>query len=135
MPDHDRFLWVYFKLAQISHQKKQVIPRNKFLILMAVEACKAGCLEIANRCMDIVINRNHKHLLNNYENFADAMRDDDFALFIDSLENQFCSREQGEHLFVQAEKKSKSGFEEPSESELASAILEQMGDQDWQVTL
>lgn len=126
MPDHDRFLWVYFQLARISDQKSQLIPRDKFLVLTAVEACKAGYLEIANRCHSIIVKHNPNHLLKNYPDFADAMRDDDFTHFEELLNKRFCNREQAEHLLYQAQDESLKTYEQPDDSVLATEILQEI---------
>jgi hypothetical protein len=135
MSDHDRFLWVYFQLAEISQHKKQFHPRDKFLVLTGVEACKAGYLEIANHCHRIIIDHNKNHLLKTFQNFADAMRDDDFLKFSQSLERTFCNREQAEHLLFQAAEhssdQSKNRYDQPKESDLASMILNKMDQDSW----
>ncbi len=128
MSDHDRFLWVYFQLAELSQQKNQLHPRDKFLILTGMEACKTGYLDIANRCQEIILNHNPNHLVKKYSSFADAMRDEDFLTFAGSLEKQFCNREQAEHLLYQAanqkeDQESQAQYDQPDESELAKIIL------------
>ncbi len=136
MSDHDRFLWVYFQLAEISQKKKQFHPRDKFLVLTAVEACKAGYLEIANHCHKIIIDHNQNHLLRTFQNFADAMRDDDFLKFAKSLEKTFCNRERAEHLLFQAAEhtntvQSENRYDQPKESDLATMILKKMDQKYW----
>lgn len=136
MPNHDRFLWVYFQLAEISQQKKQFHPRDKFLILAGVEACRAGYLEIANRAREIILDHNSNHLLKKQTSFADAMRDEEFLHFVTSLEKSFCNREQAEHLLFQAsgapgDSEALPKYDQPSDSELASLIQSSLDSELW----
>ncbi|MBM79484.1 MAG: hypothetical protein CMJ78_02680 [Planctomycetaceae bacterium] len=100
MPDHERGMLIFTRLAVISHEKQQAIGRDKFLILAAVEACRAGWLEVSEKCRQLVTESNPLHLLNRYETVADALRSEDFQSFARQLE-RFCSLERGEHLLTE----------------------------------
>ena len=97
MVDHELGAFVFASLAEISHERKQLDSRDRFLLLAAIAACRAGCLEIADRCRQIVLGHNPRHLIQSYASIPDALRDSDFAPFERSL-NRFCSFEQAEML-------------------------------------
>lgn len=97
MVDHELGTYVFASLAELSHVKNQLDSRDRFLLLAAIAACRAGCLDIAERCRQMVLEHNSRHLIGNYDSIADALRDPDFAPFELSL-NRFCSFEQAELL-------------------------------------
>lgn len=97
MPDHEFSLLAYAQLAQLSKQKRQMSPRDKFLILAAASACRAGWPDVAETCRTAVLTNNPAHLIGHYATFVDAMQSTDFEPFQRRLE-RFCSREKAEHL-------------------------------------
>ena len=102
MRDHERAMLAYAMLSDLSHQKGQYLGRNKFLILTAAAACRAGWPDVANRCHVLVLANNPLHLLGNYDLFTDAMRSPDFEPFLKQLE-RFCGYEKAEHLLSELE--------------------------------
>lgn len=97
MPDYEHAMLMYARLAAISQEKQQLQGRDKFLILTGAEACRAGWPEVAERCRASVIANNPAHLLNRYESFPSALRDEEFSVFLKQLE-RFCTHEKAEHL-------------------------------------
>ncbi len=87
----------FARLAEISQQKGQFIQRDKFLLLTGIAACRAGCIDIAARCRDIVLAHNPQHLIRRYDSLPDALRSDDFETFHNQLE-RFCTFEKAEYL-------------------------------------
>jgi hypothetical protein len=100
MRDHERAMLVYAKLADVSQQKQQFLGRDKFLILTAAAACRAGWIEVSARCRELVLVHNRSHLVGNFETFADALRSQEFEPFLKRLE-RFCGYERAEHLLQQ----------------------------------
>jgi hypothetical protein len=97
MPDYQAMMLAYAKLAAISHAKQQRLPRDKFLLLTGIAACRAGWPEVAARCREMVVEGNAAHLINRFATFADALRDADFQQFLKGLD-KFCPYERAEHL-------------------------------------
>lgn len=97
MPDHERAMLAYATLARISAEKQQLDGRDRFLILAGAAACRAGWLEVAARCRELVLAHNPHHLLAGHSSFPDAVRSDEFAPFLRQLERN-CGYERAEHL-------------------------------------
>lgn len=97
MADQELAMHVFAELAEASHDRNQSESRDRFLLLAAIAATRAGCLDIAAQCRQFVIDQNSRHLISRFESVADALRDSDFAGFERSL-NRFCSFEQAEML-------------------------------------
>ncbi len=97
MPNRDLEMLTYLKLAELSQRKRQQIGRDKLLVLAGVAACEAGCLPVAARCREIVLQQNPRHLLSRHASFADALRSDDFAPLLKRL-RKLLSFEQAEFL-------------------------------------
>ena len=102
MPDHERAMLAYVRLAALSQEKQQLGGRDKFLVLAAAEACRAGWPEVAERCRAMVLAHNSVHAIHRYATVADALRDDDFTTFLKQLE-RFCGHEKAEHLLNELE--------------------------------
>jgi hypothetical protein len=100
MPDHERAMLAYARLAAIAWQKRQLPGRDKFLLLAAASACRAGWPDVAERCRELVLAHNPLHLVGHEEAFVVAMRSPDFGPFVRQLE-RFCSPERAEHLLAE----------------------------------
>jgi hypothetical protein len=97
MPDHERAMLAYAKLAEISHAKQQDQGRDKLLVLAGAEACLAGWPDVAARCREIIVAGHPSHILSRYATYADALRNEEFDSFLKSR-RRFCSYERAEHL-------------------------------------
>ena len=97
MPDHERAMLAYVRLAELSRQKQQALGGDRFLTLAAAAACRAGWLEVAERCRDLILQDNAAHSIGRSPSAAEAMRDADFQSLIKRLE-RFCGYERAEHL-------------------------------------
>ena len=97
MHDHERAMLAYARLAAISQQKQQLPGRDKFLILAGAAACRAGWLDVAARCRELVLGHNPQHLLGENASFPDALRSPEFEPFLKQLRRQ-CGYERAEHL-------------------------------------
>jgi len=100
MPDHETAMCAYVQLAVLSDEKQQTLVRDRFLLLAGAEACRAGWLEVAERCREKLVTSNPAHQLNNHTTMADALRDADFQRLIAKWE-RYCPFEQAEHLLRQ----------------------------------
>ena len=97
MPAYEQEMTNFLQLAWISHEKQQLPPRDKFLILTGEAACNAGWPQVAAECRKLVLENNPAHLVGNYDTFVEAMMSDDFVTYLEPL-HRFCSFEQAEHL-------------------------------------
>ena len=100
MHDHELAMLTYVQLADIAQQKRQLLGRNKFLLLAGMAACRAGWPDVAEKCRELVLTDNRAHLIGNYASIADALRDPDFLCFEQQLQ-RFCPYEKAEHLLQQ----------------------------------
>lgn len=88
------------KLAALSQDRQQWLPRDKFLILAGVAAVEAGSRPVAEQCRTLVLSHNPQHLIGSHSSFAAALENPDFQAFAKQL-SRFCSYEQAEHLLTQ----------------------------------
>ena len=100
MPDHERAMLAYVRLAALSQKKQQLSGRDRFLILAAAEACRAGWPEVAERCRELVLENNPAHLIHRSPSMSEALRDDNFNTFLRQLE-RFCGLEKAEYLLTE----------------------------------
>src|ERR1700722_8969465 len=98
--DHESAMLAYAKLAQVSQQKHQLIGRDKLLVLAAAAACRAGWLEVGERCRQLVLEHNPAHRIGSYPTAADALRSADFAPLLAQLE-RLCGYERAEFLVTE----------------------------------
>lgn len=98
----------FARLAEVSQQKQQFNQRDKFLLLTGIAACRAGFIDIAARCREIVLAHNRQHLIRRYASLPDALRSEDFASFHIQLD-RFCTFEKAEHLLSEFDSGSMPG--------------------------
>ena len=97
MDAFERELLAFARLARISHERRQLGPRDKFLVLTGAAATRAGYPEVASRYRELVLHHNPAHLLKRYASFPDALRNPEFQFFEKQLA-RFCTYERAEHL-------------------------------------
>ena len=97
MRNHETALLAYCRLARVSHEKQQIIGRDRFLVLAGRAACLAGWVEVAERCRELVLASNPHHLLSRDATFPEALREPDNGKYFAKLQ-AFCPFEQAEHL-------------------------------------
>lgn len=100
MHDPETAMCAYAQLAAISRDKLQAPARDRFLLLAGVEACRAGWLDVANRCRDLIVAANPAHQLQRHPTMADALRDTEFQRLAARWE-RYCPFEHAEHLLLQ----------------------------------
>lgn len=98
MRNHETAMQVYLELAAESDRKKQPLVRDRFLLLGGVEACRAGWLDVADRCRQKISATNPAHQIRNFPSMADALRDDDFQNVVAHWE-RWCPFEKAEAMF------------------------------------
>ena len=116
----------YAMLARISAEKQQLDGRDRFLILAGAAACRAGWLEVACRCRELVLAHNPYHLLGRHSSFADALRSQEFSPFLKQLERN-CGYERAEHLL--RELGAGPAFADSSEADAGRATLRLLDEQ------
>ena len=99
MANPDIALSAYLRLAAISHERGQWLPRNKFLILAGDAACREGLLTIADRCRALVLSNNHVHMIGRFDSFSAALKSAEFQTYL-KQQRKFCSVERAEHLLI-----------------------------------
>jgi hypothetical protein len=114
----------YARLADVSQRKNQLLGRDKLLVLAAAAACRAGWLEVAARCRELVLEHNASHLFGNFATVPDALRSAEFAPFLKQLE-RLCGYERAEFLAKDVQRAPKSSLdgEERSAGEIALRLL------------
>lgn len=97
MSNPEAAMLAFATLADVARRRGQQSGSDRFLLLTGEAACRAGWLDVAHRCREIVLAHNPRHLLGCYPTFADALRSADFQPYLRNLE-RFCSYEHAEHL-------------------------------------
>lgn len=97
MRDHEAAMCAYAQLACLSHEKRQGLSRDRFLVLTALEACRAGWPDVAEWCRQRIAAFEPHHRLAAFATVADALRDPELATMAAKWE-RFCTFERAEHL-------------------------------------
>jgi hypothetical protein len=100
MMNHEAAMVAFVKLAGLAQTRKQLIPRDKLLLLAGVAACRSGYPSVAGRCRELVLAHNPAHLVKRYVSLCDALRDEAFDSYYRQL-SRFCSYERAEHFLDQ----------------------------------
>ncbi len=100
MIDHELRMCVYVQLACLSHEKRQALRRDQFLVLAGAEACRAGWLEVGARCRELLLRSNPRHLAGKFLSLADALRNEGFQRLV-SQQERHCPPERAEHLLAE----------------------------------
>src|SRR5580704_19097410 len=95
--NHEQAMLAYVKLADVSQQKHQLIGRDKLLVLATAAACRAGWIDVGERCRQLVLEHNPAHLIGTYPTVADAIRSADFTPLLNQLE-RMCGYERAEFM-------------------------------------
>src|SRR5580700_909047 len=95
--NHESAMLAYVRLADVSQRKHQLIGRDKLLVLAAAAACRAGWIDVGERCRQLVLEHNPAHLIGTFPTAADAVRNDNFTPLLNQLE-RMCRYERAEFL-------------------------------------
>ncbi|HBN77594.1 MAG TPA: hypothetical protein DD473_17645 [Planctomycetaceae bacterium] len=93
----ERALLIYLVLAEAAQRKKQQPGRDRFLVLSVHYALRAGLLETAEACSQIVKRNSPQHLLSKHPNITEAARSDLFPPLVKQLQRH-CNLERAEQL-------------------------------------
>ncbi len=93
----ERALLIYLILAVTAHQKRQSPGRNRFLVLAVHFALRAGLLETAEACREVVKRDSPQHVLSKHASVVEAAKSDLFPPLIKQLQRH-CSLERAEQL-------------------------------------
>ncbi|WP_166830260.1 hypothetical protein [Thalassoroseus pseudoceratinae] len=121
MSDDERNLVIYARLAAASQAKRQLAGRDRFLILAGVAATRAGWPAIAEEARRLVQQNNPRHLIGQWDTFGDALRSEDFPVFLKQLQ-RICGPEQADHL-LHSLRSDPTIPPEPQTDDLGTAIL------------
>src|SRR5438093_745529 len=86
MIDHELRMCAYVQLACLSHQKRQALRRDQFFLLAGAEACRAGWLDVGERCRELLLTSNPRHMASKFPSLAEALRDADFQKLVTQQE-------------------------------------------------
>lgn len=100
MIDYELRMCAYVQLACLSHQKRQALRRDQFLLLAGAEACRAGWPEVGERCRELLAASNPRHLAVKFASMSDALRSEEFERLVTQQERH-CPPEKAEHLLEQ----------------------------------
>ena len=106
--NHESALLAYVKLAAVSERKHQRTGRDRLLVLATAAAGRAGWIEVADRCRQLVLEHNPAHLIGRFSTAADALRSPDFTPLLNQLE-RMCSYERAEFLLNELGLEAESG--------------------------
>ena len=93
----DSPLGLYLHLALASERKRQMLDRDKLLVLAGVYAAAAGIHPVAALCRHKVLEHNRHHLIGHWPTVQSALEDEDFHMFIKQLDRRY-PREKAELL-------------------------------------
>ena len=87
----------YGELACLSQEKHQPLMRDRFLLLTAAAACRAGWAEVAADCHRWLVTFAPQHQAARFVTVADALRNPEFVQLVSHWE-RFCPKERAEML-------------------------------------
>ncbi|QDU64473.1 hypothetical protein Pan216_53630 [Planctomycetes bacterium Pan216] len=89
MPAPEELLDLYLRLADAAQEQQQPLQRNKFLVLAADAAGRAGLLAVAEDCRTKILAHNPKHILRQYPSMGEALASKDVRLYTRQLHRLF----------------------------------------------
>ncbi|HET6423431.1 MAG TPA: hypothetical protein VFG20_07090 [Planctomycetaceae bacterium] len=90
----------YGELACLSQERSQPLMRDRFLLLAAAAACRAGWPEVAEECHGLLRTFAPQHQAARFVTIADGLRDAEFAKVVQHWE-RFCPMERAEMLLTE----------------------------------
>lgn len=90
----------YGELACLSQERSQPLMRDRFLLLAAASACRAGWSEIARECHRLLTTFAPQHQAARFTTMADGLRDAEFIKVVQHWE-RFCPMERAEMLLTE----------------------------------
>lgn len=85
MPKPQMLLDLYLHLAKASEEQGRPLQQDKFLVLAARVAQKAGWIRVAEDCRRHILKHNPNHILKRFPSMAEALECDDIRQYIRQL--------------------------------------------------
>lgn len=82
-------LVLYLRLAQAFKQKLKMPDRDRALVLAGTCAAILDMKSIDDFCRKIILQNNHGHMIKRWSSFAEAIRMEDFGIFLKQLRRRF----------------------------------------------
>ncbi|MDB4777973.1 hypothetical protein OAG68_00790 [bacterium] len=82
-------LVLYLRLAQAFKQKRRMPDRDRALVLAGTCAAILEMKSVDDFCRKIILQNNHGHMMKRWGSFAEAIRMEDFGIFIKQLQRRF----------------------------------------------
>ncbi len=82
-------LVLYLRLAQAFKQKQRMLDRDRALVLAGTCAAILEMKSVDDFCRKIILQNNHGHMMKRWSSFAEAIRMEDFGIFIKQLQRRF----------------------------------------------
>jgi hypothetical protein len=125
--NHQSAMLAYVRLAEVSQRKRQLIGRDKLLVLAAAAACRAGWIDVGERCRQLVLEHNPAHLIGTFPTAADAIRSDNFTPLLNQLE-RMCGYERAEFLVSELGLETRPEESDRTAGQLALSLLDPLPD-------
>lgn len=106
----------YTQLACLSHEKQQPPARDRFLLLAASAACRAGWAALAADCHRVLTSVAPHHQVSRFTTMPEALRNEDFANLVKQVE-RFCPLERAEMLLSELDRSADGGIAETEVSD------------------
>ena len=82
-------LVLYLRLAQAFKRKLQMPDRDRALVLAGTCAAILNMKSMDDFCRKIILQNNHGHMMKRWGSFAEAIRMEDFGIFLKQLRRRF----------------------------------------------
>jgi hypothetical protein len=90
-------LAVYLHLARASESRRQMLVRDRLLVISAATALAVGLPQIADCCRERILAHNPGHLVRRFPTMRDAMEDESFRTFLKQMRRRY-PREKAEQM-------------------------------------
>src|ERR1700744_4827443 len=97
MPQCDELLLTYLHLAHASQLRRQLLVRDKLLVLAGMTALELDRDDISATCRERVLQHNPRHLMRRWPDLATAARTERFRSYLKQLRRKY-SPERDEHM-------------------------------------
>ena len=97
MPQLEPLLLTYLQLAEASQLRRQLLVRDKLLVLVGITALELGWDEISASCRQQVLLHNPRHMIRRWPDLATAAGAERFRAYLKQLRRKY-SPERAEHM-------------------------------------
>lgn len=113
----------YLHLARAAELRRQMLVRDRVLLLAAVIATRIGLGPIAAACRQRILEHNPGHLIGRWPTLADALHEEDFQTLLRQLAHRYAP-ERVEQLLAQlGVQRGRERAVYASDGEYAAALL------------